>query len=154
MFYRVVSLLLVPVLFLQGMCFGHSHGGTCLHGHAGHDHAPHFHLRAIFPHHPNSQDHHGDRNDDQDHHEDDAFAPQTSTGCHDDDAVYVSGAVVLDRHRQDSQVGSDSFSALMPLVGSVGVLFAPTSSPLLTHLPPLLLHQYCPIYLRTQALLI
>jgi hypothetical protein len=155
MFHRVVSLLLVPTLFLQGMGVCHSQGGTCLHEPAGHEEAPHFHLCIVGLYHHAHEDHHADQDGKPKGHNEHALAQQVPTLNHDDDAVYVSALVMLGRRSGYSQVASGDYSALLvtidAMVGSPPMM---ALSRLLAHPLPSLLCHHCPIYLRTLALFI
>src|SRR5262249_27621230 len=114
MIRRAISLLLVPMLLLQGMSFAHSHGGTGVYEPPGHDHTPHVHwyLFATPAHqHHEDQDHVQDADDDDDG--DVAADPKTPATDHDDDALYVSVSLMLGWPGYSSQAASHGVSSML-----------------------------------------
>ncbi|OAI53905.1 hypothetical protein AYO44_15630 [Planctomycetaceae bacterium SCGC AG-212-F19] len=144
MFYRAVCLLLLPLLVLQGMCLTLSQGGPCFHQPAGHHQAPHFHLCALGWH------HHDATHDD----EDDAADQSSPATGHEDDAVYLTAPVMLASRSPLPQIGADNFATSVPTTATSALLSITGSAALSVHPPPLLLHEHCPLYLRTLTLLI
>src|SRR5262249_23754031 len=148
MLHRVVSLLLVPTLLLQGVSFAHSHIGTGVQEPVGHDQTPHFHWHFVGT--PALL-----RHDDEDQDADDDHANNEAPGLvapatdHDKDTVYVPLSVMLGWRRQQSTVVSEDCSALLAMawirISPQEIInrLLPQPRP-----PPLLLYWQCPIYLR------
>jgi hypothetical protein len=154
MLHRIVSLLLVPTIFLQGIGYCHSQAATCLHEPAGHEQRPHFHLCMVGLYHHAHQDHHADQDGKPNGQNEQALGQQAPAESHDDDAVYVSELVMLGWRSSHSQVASGDYSTLVPMDAMASNPLTTALLRLLTHPPPSLLCRHCPIYLRTLALLI
>jgi hypothetical protein len=151
MFQRVISSFLVPALLFQVICSVHAQEGSCPHGPCGHDPSPHFHLCMVFSH-----DHDGcdqDLDADPHHPGNDAFPCPVRTHCHDDDAIYVPGNMLLGLRRSNFQSDAKDCPPLASIAEISGVPLATALLPRLTHPPPLP-GQHCPLYLRTLTLLI
>lgn len=162
MIHRVVSLLLVPMLLLQGVSFAHSHDGTGVeepdeHAQTRHLHCPLFGTHS-HPHHHDGEHHHHDDQDDSDADAapqggDDTSGQQAPARDHDDDAVYAPEAMTNSVPGQQWS-GSAGWFALVTTLGMVFTSIAPVPPPPRTHPPPLLPFGDCPLYLRTLTLLI
>jgi hypothetical protein len=157
MFYRAACLLLVPALLLQGMGTAHTHLGSGVAEPPEHGHSPHFHYLFWGTHsrwHHDQDDHHAHDGVPED--DDDQVDEDVPASDHDDNAIYVPAFVLLCWQCQPSPVGSGDVTALVPLGDTPGSPFtaaAPLRIPL-THPPPLLLCEHCPLYLRVLAILI
>src|SRR5260370_26907882 len=152
MFPRVVSVLLVPTLFLQGMAEGHSLGPTSLHEPAGHEQRPHFHLSMVGLYHHAPKYHHAGQDGKPNGRQEQTLAQQAPTQDHDDDAVSLSARLMLGGRSLHSQVASGDCSALVPMDATTGSPVTTAHSPLLAHPPPSFLCHQFPLYLRTLAL--
>lgn len=151
MFQRVVSFLLMPALIFQAVCSVHAREGSCPHGPCGHDPAPHFHLCMVLSHeHHDDCDHDADR-DDSGH---DALACTHRAHCQENDAIYVQGNLVTGLRRTVIPGVVAGCPLLASMGGLSGVSIPPALLPSLTHPPPILPGQPCPLYLRTLTLLI
>jgi hypothetical protein len=154
MYHRVVSFLLMPTLFLQGLCVAHPVGGTCAHAHAGHESRPHLHLCMIGLYHHHDEDHPADEKDASNNKKEQHVAKPAQVERHDDDAVYLPEATMQDRHLAKSAFASGPSSAPTAIVSLVGGGLTTAPVHLLMRLPPLLPFHKCPIYLHSSALLI
>jgi hypothetical protein len=154
MFHRVMSLLLVPTLHLQGMDFCHSHGGTCVHEPARCEQRPHFHLCMVGLYHHAHKDHHADQVGKPKGHKDHAVGQPAPTPDHDDDAIYVPSLVLLGSRSWYPHVASGEHSAPIPMDGMVGRPLGTALLPSLALRQPSLPCRHSPIYLRTLPLLI
>lgn len=137
MYRRVLTLLLLPPLLLQGVCFSHSHASEDIAEPADHAHTRHFHSPLhTHPHHH--------------HDEDEPQAPLSP--AHDDDAVYFPDAIPGST-ADDSSLTQEQNAFVLALQAFIdAVSIAPPSPPAVAHPPPL--PPCCPLYLRTLTLLI
>jgi hypothetical protein len=154
MFQRVLFLLLVFALFLQGMGFCSCQDDPCSRDPAGHERRPHFHLCMVGLHHHDQKDHHADQSGEPTGHKGQTLGQQAPAEGHTDDAVYVSALATLGWHSLSSTFASGYNSALVPMDATVGSPLTTAVAALLRHSLPFLSCHYCPIYLRTLALLI
>lgn len=168
MFPRVVVLLLIPTLLLQGSSFAHSHAGTGKNQSSEHARVPHFHVPGAGTHshhHDDGGHHHGPNGD---HHPpddgDDAPeaastpTPENESPCddHDSDAVFITAVDAVAAER--SQAGDEvvSFGTWIVAGPSLLVTFTALSS---VHLainchPPPLIDSLCPLYVQHRSLVI
>jgi hypothetical protein len=154
MLRRVVSLFLVPALFLQGIGFGLSQGGACWHATAGHEQRLHFHLCMLGLYHHAHPDHHAGGDGKPDSRNDQALRQQAPTADHEEDAIYVSGSVMLRDRSSHSPAASAGYSALLLMDALVGRPVTTVRAAWRVSLPASSPAHYCSLYLRTRVLLL
>ena len=148
MFRRIVTITVMPLLLLPGLCQAHSHAGTGIEEPADHDSRPHFHLRwfagSLFQ------------------------IQHTPTCCsaeaglhadnpaadHDADAVYFAGSAALTRLHENSRtvLAQGPVQPLQVGVSQFQTEWAATSQTL-PH-PPFFSRDRCPIYLQKLTFLV
>jgi hypothetical protein len=104
--------------------------------------------------HHGHEDHHAYQTGKPNGHKERALGQQAPTEDHDDDAVYVSGLVMLGWRSWYSQVASQNASPLALMNALAGSPFTAALSLWPAHPPSSFVCYHCPIYLRTLALLI
>lgn len=154
MYWRVVSLLLVPTLFLQGLGFCHCLCGTCANGPAGHEERAHFHLSMVgLCHHAHKSQHAG-QDCKQNGLNEPGLGEQAPIEHHDHDVVYVAAPMILGLDSSGFQIPGGNRPILLPMEGIIDSLATMTPGLRLAYSPVSSRYNHCPLYLRTLALLI